>query len=690
MAGFTSRLRDALRVILDAERFLADPVFDADWYRWANPDVPRSRRGAAHHYSVTGVDELRAPSTAFDPQRYAQHNPDVGAGGFAPVRHFVQYGRAEQRHPWPAYWRSFLDGDGRLDRDALDAFLRSGALRNGPGSVLRALPHLLHVIPPEHARAFGAILSALARDRTAELRPIVAAGPPRGTLAGVFVEIVGAAGILAEATLAALMVGAEVGRQQVALPGEPARDADVLVAVRAGALVLPGALALLVDRARSGPVAGLALRADGSRFVGWSDADAAAAEVITVRRSGTAADGPAAVGGAVAIWWPRSTGTLSPASARPRALVVDFRVPTPDLDSGSLCSVSYMRTLSTLGFRVLFVPQDLRYHPRYTPELEAWGIEVADERSIDSLDDVLEVAQFELALLVRPTVSSWAIDRIRAIQPNARVVLAPLDLNYVRMAAEATFADDALLAEDAQRARIDELSDIERADATIVLSSFEAERLAELVPGATVAHVPMARDGWASPIDDWSQRHDLVFIGSYTHAPNVDGILWFLTEVWPTIAERLPDARFVAYGSAMPDELVALASERVIMHGYVRRLEDAYATARVSVVPLRFGAGVKGKVTSTMLAGIPIVSTPVGTEGMDLDDRTVVVADDGAAFADAIVALWDDDTRLTRLSAAALDFASRRFSFGAQAEAMSGLLFTLGVGSKHEEPDARR
>ncbi len=223
---------------------------------------------------------------------------------------------------------------------------------------------------------------------------------------------------------------------------------------------------------------------------------------------------------------------------------------------------------------------------------------------------------------------------------------------------------------------------IEYADATLVLSSTEVDGAHDLAPEARVAHVPMARDSAvAAGLDRsaWADRHDIVFVGSYTHPPNIDAVGWFLDEVWPLVEPRLPDARFVAYGSAMPTSLAARGTDRTVMHGYVEQLADAFATARVGVAPLRFGAGVKGKVTSTMLAGIPVVSTAVGVDGMDIDPAAVIVASDASAFADAIVELWDDPARLSALSAAALHDASTRFSFSAQRTAMAALLDSLGT-----------
>ncbi len=697
MSSFAARVRRALLIVVGGERLRADPLFDADWYRWAYPDSPRSERGAARHYAVVGGHE-RIPSADFAANRYVAKFPDVIGSGLNPLVHYQRFGRLEGREVQPHFARYFVDDDGHLDRIALSTFLQSGSLTQGRGSVLRALPHLLHTMPRRGARGFGTILAALANERIDELGPVVVTGPTRGALVGVAVSIVGEpGGILTTASLAALMVGGEVGREQVALPGEDVPDADVHVEVEAGALVVPGSMAHLVEHARraaGGTVIGVALEPDGVPVARWDAPDGTGPAVLRARigrldggaepevdaADDLPADDLAPVGGATAVWWPECEATVR-VIPRPRALVMNDSLPTPDRDSGSLSVVSHLRTLVSLGYRVVFVPQDLRYHHRYTPELESWGVEVVDERVVESFEQVAESLPFVVALLVRYPVFEWAYERLRCAQPAVPVLFAPLDLHHVRMTAQASLSGDADLAAASAAVREVELSALVRADATILASAAEVERVHRLVPTARAVWMPMARDRVAvAGIEEWSDRHDVVFVGSYAHPPNPDAVHWFLDEVWPSVADRLPDARFVAYGSGMPTELLARANDRVVMHGYVERLDEAFETARLGIAPLRFGAGVKGKITSTMLRGIPIVSTPVGVEGMELASDAIVVAADATAFADAIVELWGDEARLSALSAASLDDASTRFSFSAQRAAMAALLDTLGPG----------
>lgn len=470
--------------MIGGERLRADPMFDTHWYRWTNPDAPRSARGAARHFVVVGVDEFRSPSPDFSAVRYAAGHPDVADSGLSPLVHYVRFGRREGRTTWSHYERFFADENGHVDRAAFESFLRGRALTEGRGSVLRATPHLLHATPRGKARAFGDILVALAKDAPADLGPVLVTGPSRGSLEGVAVSILGEAGILATATLAALLVGAEVGREQIAEPGEPTPEGDVLVEVQAGALVLPGSIGWLALHARrgSGRVTGIALQADGAPAHSWTDEDSIPLAILTGARAEakgtTDALPPLVVPGAAAVWWPQSAPPAStahaPASQRRRALVMDASVPTTDLDSGSLCSVSYARTLVSLGYRVVFVPQDLRYHPRYTPELESWGVEVVDERYVGSIDDVIAGVSFELAVLIRASVFTLMIDRLHDAQPGVQVLFAPLDLGD------------------------HDESSIARAAATIVFLSTEVDSIRRLQPAARVAHVPAAHTGEAA------------------------------------------------------------------------------------------------------------------------------------------------------------------------------------------------
>ena len=173
----------------------------------------------------------------------------------------------------------------------------------------------------------------------------------------------------------------------------------------------------------------------------------------------------------------------------------------------------------------------------------------------------------------------------------------------------------------------------------------------------------------------FDQRRDIFFVGGFQHQPNVDAVQWFVAEIWPLISARLPELRFHIIGSRMPDAIRALADERIIATGFVESLDEYLDDCRLSVAPLRYGAGVKGKVNQSMAHGQPVVATALAAEGMFLQhDIDVLIADTPADYADAVVRLYTDAALWQRVSAAGLDNVAQHFSFDAARAVLADLL----------------
>jgi glycosyltransferase involved in cell wall biosynthesis len=174
----------------------------------------------------------------------------------------------------------------------------------------------------------------------------------------------------------------------------------------------------------------------------------------------------------------------------------------------------------------------------------------------------------------------------------------------------------------------------------------------------------------------FEQRHDLVFVGGFRHPPNVDAVRWFAAEVFPLVRTQLPEMRFHCIGGNVPAEVEALAAQAgVEIHGHVPDIDPYMDGARISVAPLRFGAGVKGKVNLSMAHGQPVVATACAVEGMHLrDGEDVLVADDAQAFADAIVRLYTDPVLWQTLSGNGLANVQRHFSADAARDVVRRVL----------------
>jgi GT2 family glycosyltransferase/glycosyltransferase involved in cell wall biosynthesis len=362
---------------------------------------------------------------------------------------------------------------------------------------------------------------------------------------------------------------------------------------------------------------------------------------------------------------------------RGRLLIVDACTPEPDKDSGSLRMVNLMRALVADGWKVSFLPENRQYLPRYTRALQQIGVEALYLPWIADVPGWLAEhgPHLDAVILSRHYVASAFLPLVETYAPQAKRIFDTVDLHYLREERAAALAGHdpelARLAADTKRA---ELALVRACDVTLVVSPVEQALLAREVPEARVEvlsnvhEVPGRRR-------DREGRRDLWFVGGFQHPPNVDAVTWFVAEVWPRIRAELPEARFHVVGSRMPESLNALAGNGVEIHGYVEDLTPFLDLCLVSVAPLRYGAGVKGKVNQAMAHGQPVVATSIAVEGMHLVDGVeVLVADDPAAFAAAVVRLHRDPALWDRLSTAGLANVERHFSFEAAQKALARIL----------------
>ncbi|MFC3714964.1 glycosyltransferase [Luteimonas soli] len=375
-------------------------------------------------------------------------------------------------------------------------------------------------------------------------------------------------------------------------------------------------------------------------------------------------------------------GTLpSPATlhrARRQVLVIDALTPMPDRDSGSLRLVNLMRLLRDEGAHVVFMPANREHAGTYTDTLQSSGIEAWHAPFAKRAPAWLREhgPRFDSVIACRHYVAREFLPLLRKHAPQAQLVFDTVDLHYLRESRAAEIAGDAARARTAQRTRALELDVIARSDLTLVVSEAERALLADDAPAARVEvlsnlhHVAGAGAAFA-------QRRDLVFVGGFRHPPNVDAVRWFAEAVFPQVRARLPGIAFHCIGGDVPESISALdGREGITIHGHVPDIAPYMDGCRVAVAPLRYGAGVKGKVNLSMAHGQPVVSTSCAVEGMYLHDgHDVLVADDAAAFADAIVRLHEDEALWTTLSRNGLENVARHFSLDAARDTVRRVFF---------------
>ncbi|OLB45059.1 MAG: hypothetical protein AUF68_03055 [Verrucomicrobia bacterium 13_1_20CM_54_28] len=349
-------------------------------------------------------------------------------------------------------------------------------------------------------------------------------------------------------------------------------------------------------------------------------------------------------------------GDLAPLQLAPpdrkNILVIDHHVPMPDKDSGSLRMFQILKILRQLGHRITFVPDNLAYEPPYTCELQKRGIEVVYHPYVKKVRDYLLAhgASFDVVVLSRCDFARKHIADVRLHAPQSRIIFDTVDLHYLREDSEARLTRDPEMRRKAQEKQQLEHELIDQADETWVVSPVEQELLREKWPRKSVQLVSNIVDlpGSKTP---FALRRDYLFIGGFQHRPNTDAILFFVQKIYPLVSEHLGDAKFYIVGGHPPPEIVALATERIIVAGLQKDVRPFFDSVRLSIAPLRFGAGVKGKINQSMAFGVPVVATSLAVEGMELRDREdVLVADDPENFARALIELYKSEELWNRLS----------------------------------------
>lgn len=205
-----------------------------------------------------------------------------------------------------------------------------------------------------------------------------------------------------------------------------------------------------------------------------------------------------------------------------------------------------------------------------------------------------------------------------------------------------------------------------RVAANLVVSDFDRQLLVEISPAAHFEVIPNGVDtSYFYPMAPVATR-SLVFAGRLDQYSNRDAILHFVRETWPGIKQRFPDAVFDILGGNPPAELRALAEHdpALRVHGFVPDVRPYFEQAAVAVCPIRDGGGTRVKILDNLAMAKPIVSTTIGTEGIDIvPDRDLLIADDPASFIDAISRLFEDDALRRTLSTNARRLAEQRYSW---------------------------
>ncbi|MHA6204587.1 glycosyltransferase [Dyella soli] len=350
-----------------------------------------------------------------------------------------------------------------------------------------------------------------------------------------------------------------------------------------------------------------------------------------------------------------------------RILVVDSMTPDPTRDSGSLRLCAILKLLDAQGWDVCFLPDDGRATDNEIRSLGALGTEVLSRPWVSELPHWLieHGRDLHAVILCRHTVAGQYASLVRKHAPKSRLLFDTVDLHFLREQRAAELSGSATMAHQAKSSRKSEVALIEQCDVTFVVSPHEQALLAAELPHARVEVLSNIHEvhGCHRP---FAERRDLVFIGGFGHPPNADAIRWIATDILPALRARLPDIRIHVLGDIPDSARSELATPGLALHGRVPDLAPWLEGALASLAPLRFGAGVKGKINMAMSYGVPVIATPLAVEGMQLrDGQDVLVAQDAPAFVESVVRLSSSESLWNELSMQGLENVRNHFSAAA-------------------------
>lgn len=341
-----------------------------------------------------------------------------------------------------------------------------------------------------------------------------------------------------------------------------------------------------------------------------------------------------------------------------RIFVIDRFVPNFDKDAGGRCCFMYLNLYQRLGLQVTFLGNDFQKIEPYTTILQQKGMEILYGDSFKNesyLDNWFKdnLKYFKFVYLQRPDIGQKYIDLIRKYF-SGKIFYFAHDLHHIRLAREYNITHDKNKYIESETVKQIEMEIFNKVDIIHVVGDFEYNYLKEKFENKIIRNIPLFiyENNYDIIEKDFSKRNGLIVVAGLLHAPNADGVLWFAKEVYPKIIDKFTEMIWYIVGSGIPDEIKNLESKNIKIKGFLsdEELHLLYQKCRIAIAPLRFGAGVKGKILEAAHNQIPIVTTSIGGEGLDKSLGAFIVEDNAEKMAKLICELYEDLPKLKQMS----------------------------------------
>jgi len=386
-----------------------------------------------------------------------------------------------------------------------------------------------------------------------------------------------------------------------------------------------------------------------------------------------------------------------------RILIIDDIPPLPDRASGAMRHYNTLKQLLELGFQVTYVYMMCKQYTdekalAYLHDLKMEGVEfhwfnyegwwaIRNEQAvkpilknlIDSLD--LKMRRFDFIYMAFWHIAEYFIDLIREAVPDTPVIIDSVDIHYLREIRQAKLVNKPDLLREAERNKTRELALYSKSDCVLTVTENDADILGKDLHNKAIFVVPDAHDAHVTK-NTFEERRDLLFVGNFNHNPNEDAVFYFIEEIFPLIKAKIPGIKFYIVGNNPTEKIKQAACGDIIVTGWVPDVEPYLEQCKISVIPLRYGAGMKGKVGQSLVHGTPVVTTAIGAEGMNLrHNEHAFIADNAKEFAEYCVELYNNKNIWLKFSAEGKSLIDRQFS---SAEMKRRLEYVLSYKTRAE------
>jgi len=352
-------------------------------------------------------------------------------------------------------------------------------------------------------------------------------------------------------------------------------------------------------------------------------------------------------------------------------------LPPYDRDSGAFRLFNILKILIKQGHHISFFPDNqlFKNQKKYKDKLEEMGIMVIKIPEFKK-GKLISTRTLQRKIFIKKIFSSYNIiwfvhyhiaykylDLSKKTAKNAHYITDSVDLHFLREKREAELSNNKKKLKKVMRTKKRELSIFNKSDIVIAITEKEKQIIKKECPNIRVEVItnihPVIED-----YKNFDERKDLLFIGGHKHNPNSDAVKYFISEIFPLIKSKVKNIKFYVVGAEYPNHFIdKYSDENIIFTGPVNSTQVYLQKCKALVAPLRYGAGMKGKVGEAMSSGIPVVTTTIGAEGMGLiDGENILIADTPEKFTEKVAAIYYDKDLWHKISLQGKKFIETHFS----------------------------